>query len=378
MAFKKHTTDSFFGDFLYDSIIPKNHFLKIAKEAIDWDRFTKKLLKNYNGKAEVGRAPYNPSILLRMLFVSYLYNILERQLEESVNFNLPVKYFVGLGVDEKSPDHSTLTYFKERILNGGTKPLDEIFTELIIQAKKMGVKFGEIQIVDATHSDANMNIDRDNGRKKKKKESVDKDAKWGVKHSRKVKDDKGKTYNQKQCFLGYKTHASLNEKTGIVTSLKVSPGNKYDGHYLPSLVKKDQKKKLIAAKKIKKLKEQERKIIYACDRGYDDGENHTLLEDNNLGDAIKIKNTRLTKKDKNKDKWKKLVESDNYQKGLEVRYKVERKFGESKKHHGFGKARYISLSKYNLQAHLTFMALNLKEILKITAGIRLKSGPITS
>jgi len=86
----------------------------------------------------------------------------------------------------------------------------------------------------------------------------------------------------------------------------------------------------------------------------------------------------LTKKDKNKDKWKKLVESDNYQKGLEVRYKVERKFGESKKHHGFGKARYISLSKYNLQAHLTFMALNLKEILKITAGIRLKSGPITS
>ena len=262
-------------------------------------------------------------------------------------------------------------------MGGGSLTLEKIFTELIIQAKKLGVEFGQIQIVDATHTHADINIDRDNGRKKKGKQSVDKDARWGVKHNKKVKDDNGNIYTQKQCFLGYKTHSSLNEKTGIVTSLKVSPGNKYDGHYFPSLVKKDQRKKLLPLKTQKRLKDQERKIIYACDRGYDDGENHTFLEEKNLGDAIKVVSTRLTKKDKNKDIWIKLTQSDNYQKGLEVRYKVERKFGESKKHHGFGRAKYRSLNKYNLQANFTFMALNLKEILKITAGIRLKSGPIT-
>lgn len=373
MAFKKHTNDSFYGDFLYDTIVPKDHFLRKAKETIDWDRFTRKLLKNYKGKAEVGRAPYNPSILLRMLFVSYLYNISERQTEESVNFNFPIKYFVGLGADEKAPDHSTLTYFKERMLEKGLTSTSEVFTELIIQAKSLGVSFGEIQILDATHTNADMNIDRDNGRKKKDKESVDKDAKWGVKHSKKVKDDQGNIHNQKQCFLGYKTHTSLNEKTGIVTSLKVTSGNKYDGKYLPDLVKKDKRRGLMTKKKLNGAKQ-----IYAADKGYDDGDNHTFLEDRGLGDAIRICDTRLTKKDKNKEPWQKLIKSEEYQKGLEVRYKVERKFGESKKHHGLARARYRGLPRYHLQASLTFMVLNLKEIMKITAGIRLKSGPATT
>lgn len=373
MAFKKHSTDSFFGDFLYEMVVPKDHFLVKARGTVDWGRFTKKLLKHYKGEARVGRAPYEPSILLRILFVSYLYNISERQAEETVNFNLPVKYFVGLGAEEKAPDHSTLTYFKDRLMEGGTVPLEEIFTELILQAKRLGIDFGEIQILDAVHTHADINIERNNGRKKKGKQSVDKDAKWGVKHNRKVKDDQGDTHNQKQCFLGYKTHASLNEKTSIVTSLTVTSGNEYDGKYLTSLVKKDKTKRLISKKKLKKS---DLKQIYAADKGYDDGDNHIFLKENNLGNAIRIKATRLIKKNKNKEPWIRLVESNEYQKGLKVRYKVERKFGEAKVHHGFGRARYRSLKKYRLQVTFTFMTLNLKEIMKSTAGVRLKSGRI--
>ncbi len=371
--FKKHSNDSFFGDFLYEMVVPKDHFLAIAREKIDWDRFTKKLLKHYKGKAKVGRSPYEPSVLLRVLFVSYLYNISERQVEETVNFNLPVKYFVGLGAEEKAPDHSTLTYFKERLLQPGASSLEEIFTELIIQAKRLGVEFGEVQVLDAVHTHADVNIDRDNGRKKKGKGPVDKDARWGVKHSRRVKDDKGNIHNQKECFLGYKTHASLNEKTGIVTSLKVTSGNVYDGKYLPSLIKKDKAKRLANKKKLKEVKQ-----IYAADKGYDDGDNHTFLENEGLGDAIRVKETRLNKKDKNKEPWLKLVESEEYAKGLKVRYKIERKFGESKQHHGFKRARYRGLKKYRLQATLTFMALNLKEMMKSTAGVRLKCARIAS
>lgn len=374
MAFKKHSTDSFFGDFLYDTIVPENHFLRFAKERIDWDRFTGKLLRHYKGDAKLGRAPYNPSVLLRMLFLSYLYNISERQIEEQVSLNMAMKYFVGLGADEKAPDHSTLTYFKDRLLKSGASSLEEIFKELLMQAKRSGVEFGEVQVLDAVHTHADINIDRDNGRKKKGKASVDGDAKWGVKHMRKVKDDKGRVHKQKDCFLGYKTHTSLNEKTGIVTSLAVSSGNEYDGKYLPSLVKKDKNKRLVSKKK---LKEKELKQIYAADKGYDNGDNHTFLEEEKLGNAIRIKETRLNKKDKNKEPWQKLVESGDYKKGLEVRYKIERKFGEAKIHHGFSRARYRSLKKYRLQAAFTFMALNLKEIIKITAGVRLKSGPIT-
>ena len=49
VRFKKHTTDSFFGHFLYEQIIPKDHFLVRAKQTIDWDRFTQKCLRFYKG-----------------------------------------------------------------------------------------------------------------------------------------------------------------------------------------------------------------------------------------------------------------------------------------------------------------------------------------
>ena len=57
--------------------------------------------------------------MLKMLLLSYLYNVSERQVEDLCNLYLPAKSFLGLGVDEKAPDHSTLTAFKERILENG-------------------------------------------------------------------------------------------------------------------------------------------------------------------------------------------------------------------------------------------------------------------
>jgi len=39
-------------------------------------------------------------MLLKMLFVSYRYNVSERDVESLTNLHLVVKWFVGLGVDE--------------------------------------------------------------------------------------------------------------------------------------------------------------------------------------------------------------------------------------------------------------------------------------
>ncbi|HUV45767.1 MAG TPA: transposase [Dehalococcoidia bacterium] len=98
---KETTTDSFFGNFLYEQVVPRGHFLVKLKEVIDWQRFTKKLLKYYKGKGKVGQAPYDPTIILKMLLISFLFSISERQTEEVVNENLPVKFFVGL-IEEQS------------------------------------------------------------------------------------------------------------------------------------------------------------------------------------------------------------------------------------------------------------------------------------
>jgi transposase len=112
-------SSSFFGEFLYDQVVPQGHFLRQLNQIMDWERFTRRLLKLYKGGGMVGRPPFNPAMVLKMQLIAYLYNLTERQVEVYINENLPAKYFVGLAVDQSAPDHSTLTVFRERLVKRG-------------------------------------------------------------------------------------------------------------------------------------------------------------------------------------------------------------------------------------------------------------------
>jgi len=361
VRFKKHTTDSFFGHFLYEQIIPKDHFLVRAKQTIDWDRFTQKCLRFYKGSAEVGRAPYNPSVLLRMLFLSYLYNISERQIEERVDLDLSFKYFVGLGVDEKAPDSTSLTYFKERLLKGaGKSAYDGLLREILSQAKQKGIRFGSIQIIDSVHTIADVSTDKDKQNKDKGDKPRDPDAHWGAKGQKKVKDPKtGKIHRQTEYFYGYKAHVSRNQN-GLITSVKSTPGNAYDGHHLKALVGKDNFTPL------------PKRRTYTADKGYDDGENHEYLKVKRLGNAIKLNRYRTEKIDPNKKPWKDLKQEKTYHEGLKQRYQIEQTFGQMKQCHGLRRARYLGVDKFHIQASLTALVINLKVVVASMTGSTLK------
>ncbi len=113
---KQTNAGSFFGNFLYDQKVAKEHFLRKLSEVVDWDRFTTKLPGYYRGKGGIGQAPYNPTIVLKMHLLSYLWNVSERMVEVMANDSLSIGLFLGLGVDERAPDHSTLTLFKNRLV----------------------------------------------------------------------------------------------------------------------------------------------------------------------------------------------------------------------------------------------------------------------
>jgi hypothetical protein len=90
---KEDALGSFHGSFLYEQAIPQGHFLVKLNQVIDWTGFTKKLLRYYKGLGKIGQAPYNPTLILKMLLLSYLFNISERQTEAVVNDSLSAKYF---------------------------------------------------------------------------------------------------------------------------------------------------------------------------------------------------------------------------------------------------------------------------------------------
>ena len=358
--FKPNRSDSFFGEFVYEQVVPKDHFLVKLKEMVPWQRFTDKLVKYYKGKARLGRPPYDPVVVLKMLLLSYLYNVSERQVEDHCNFFLPAKYFLGLGVDERVPDHTTLTAFKKRIVeNGNLGPFVELLHEVIALAIDKGIKFGELQIVDSTHSIADVNVRKDKKRRGRGQGGRDRLAKWGVKSSRKVRDEDGRERVVKRQFYGYKMHASLNAETGLITSIVHTPGNAYDGHELRRLVERDLAQNLPVH-------------IVAADRGYDDGDNHYWLQENGIHSAICLNRYRTEKKDENKRVWLELKATEEYKRGQKDRYKIERKFGEAKQGHGLGRCRYVGLVRYVIQGILTVMALNLKRLVLLLSGVTFK------
>ena len=58
--------NSFYGEYLYDQIIPPDHFLRKLRALIDWSRFTRKLIKLYKGEGIVGRPPFDPALVLKV------------------------------------------------------------------------------------------------------------------------------------------------------------------------------------------------------------------------------------------------------------------------------------------------------------------------
>lgn len=348
---------SFFGEYLYELVVPKGHFLRKLEAVIDWHWYTEKLIALYKGAGLYGRPPFEPAVMLKMLLLAYLYNLSERQVERFVNENLPAKWFLGLAVDRRAPDHTTLRDFRERLVKKGELgTLNGMLEAVVRTALSKGVRFGSIQVVDSVHTVADVNTAKDEGRREKGKGPRDRDARWGVKHSRKVKDEEGRTIQQREYFYGYKAHVSMDAESGIITSVGTTAGNGYDGHELPALVEHD-------------LAEGVPVETVAADRGYDDGDNHYFLKCRGLHSAIRLNDYRLRGSNPGRKVWVELAATPQYEAGRKERYKIERKFGEAKRWHGLGRCRYLGLVKYSLQVVVTAMVLNLKRLVKLLTGV---------
>ena len=179
---QKTGSDSFYGDCLYERIVPQHRFLRQLRELIPWQRFTYRLITYYCGKGKIGRPPADPAVLLKMLLLSYLYDMSGLQVEEFCNLFLPAKCFLGLPVDGHAPDHSTLTLFKNRILeNGILCTFERMLQQIITMAKEANTDFGSVQPADSTHSVSDVDVAREHRRDENGRGPRDPDARWGCK-----------------------------------------------------------------------------------------------------------------------------------------------------------------------------------------------------
>lgn len=110
-------------------MIPDNHLLiKIDKE-IDFSfiyELTQALYCRDNGRPSI-----NPVLFFRMQIVGYLFGIQsDRQLCEEIHLNIAYRWFCCLNLEDKVPDHSSLTKIRGRF---GVETFQEIFERPILQ-----------------------------------------------------------------------------------------------------------------------------------------------------------------------------------------------------------------------------------------------------
>ena len=135
---------------LYDKI-PESHILKKVSKVVDFS-FINELLESSYCK-NFGRPAKEPEMMMKLLFLQYIYNLSDVKVIEEASFNLVYLWFLGLNPEDKLPDPSLLAKFRTQRLKDIT--LDDVISEIVRQCVEQGLIQGNSLTVDTTHIEAN-------------------------------------------------------------------------------------------------------------------------------------------------------------------------------------------------------------------------------
>ncbi len=317
---------SFFGSMIYDRIIPKTHLLKQLTQVVDFS-FVNEICHDLYC-LDNGRAGWEPALMFKIVFLQFLYDISDRQVEEQLTFNLVFKWFIGIEADELPPDYSTLSKFRSRL---GTERFQSIFNRIVQITRSQGLISERLTIIDATHIEAKVDLFRLT--KDHKKDSADKDY---IDKNSPDPDARFGHKSKKKSFYGYKMHTGWDADSEIITACETTAGNESDGDKLPDLIRGHP-------------------CEVTADKAYDSNDNHEVLKSRAIKSSIIIKKNRTDP----------LVIGLGDKKSQAERPKIEHKFGELKNWHGLGRARYWGLVKVTIQCLVSCIVVNCKRLVKL-------------
>jgi transposase len=138
-----------------EEMVPADHLLRLVDKHVSLKFIHEKVKHLYS---YTGRPSIDPEILLRMLLIGYLYGITsERRLCEEVKMHIGYRWFVGLNLEDKVPDHSTFSKNRHERFSEGSL-FQEIFDEIVKQCIAKGLLTGKHLTVDSTYVKANASL----------------------------------------------------------------------------------------------------------------------------------------------------------------------------------------------------------------------------
>lgn len=241
-----------------EDLVPKNHFLRKLEAVLDLTFVYEETAQLYSRK--YGRPPIDPVIIVKYLLVGFLYGIpSERQIEERCADSCAFRWYLGIDLDERVPDHSTISQLRRR-KPAFRKVFRRLFEEVVGQCIEKGLVSGRLAVTDSTHVKANASrgseeqvempespgtywerLDRyeeegletlktQTGRRREKRtRQIKKDTRRTKKRVSRTDPEAGHMKRPgKPRGQYYLSHQTLDSDHGIIIGLTVTPGDVHD------------------------------------------------------------------------------------------------------------------------------------------------------
>jgi transposase len=194
-----------------ESLVPGHHRLRKLDAVLDLSFIHDAVRPLYC--QDNGRPSIDPEVVMRLFILQAIQNIRSvRELMDEVAVNLAYRWFIGYSLEEKLPDHSTLSRALDRF---GNEVFDTLFQRSIAQCQASGLIEGRVLHLDATLIRADLDKD-----KAEQPGCADPDARFGRK--------KGEP--------GYKQQAVADGKARVVVAVDVMPANEHESERAMAMV----------------------------------------------------------------------------------------------------------------------------------------------
>jgi len=146
-----------FYSFCLDEVVPDDHRVREIAAVLDLSWVHAELAPHYS---HLGRPSIDPVLMIRMLILGYVFAIRsERLLCREVQVNLAYRWFCGLSIEDKIPDHSAFSRARnERFRDSGM--FRRVFERVLEACIAAGLVGGEGFAVDASLIAADANKQR--------------------------------------------------------------------------------------------------------------------------------------------------------------------------------------------------------------------------
>ena len=270
------------------SLIPEDHILKQVDKILDLSWLRKEVADLYCSNN--GRPSIDPEAAVRLMLAGFFQGVVQdRKLMREAQVNLAIRWFAGYRLDEKLPDHSSLTKIRQR---WGTERFKKIFLKTVQSCIDANLVSGETIHVDATLIRADVSWESVTTKHAetviKENESED-DKPKGRGRPRKQPKPKKRSATDPDASMAtsckkiiaepcYKQHGAVDDVCGVIVDVEISTGDANEGSQLPDQVKRIEEN---TGRKIE---------ILSCDSGYGHGKNYEHLEQQNIEAIIPPKN----------------------------------------------------------------------------------------